>query len=287
MDLTKVRKGFRIGLASLAAVALTGGLASANGNIRSWNMTTGSSSSNETSVEVNHDHDVSATFDSTADNTTTVSGDNSDNDATDNTGDANVEVGGFRGTIRTSTVLNESGDEVSLPESSMPDVSVGNEETGSSSDNDATATADSTTTLDISRSGSADNTTVGTFANGDNDANDNTGDARIRVRGNNVSSITQTDINSSAGASLMADGMSHDMGDVEAINDTTGSGSSNTAAVTLNHSFSSTEDSSADVTNDTVITMDGGDNDANDNTGDAEIVVDESTFNVVVENFLN
>lgn len=289
MDIEKLRKGIRIGLGSITAVFVAGvGLASANGEVRAWNIRTGSNSANTTEVDVDEDIDFDIDNSATANNDIDVDVETGDNDANNNTGDGEVRGGDIRGTLEFETVLNGASQSFRLPSLGSFDVSSGNETTGFSSANDTTVNVDQTVDVDIDNDADVDNDISGTFDTGNNSANNNTGDGSARSGSASVNARLHTDLNANAGANLSLSGSgSSSMGDIEISNEETGANSSNNATVNLDRTVNVSQTNTANVDNDVDFTINTGGNTASANTGDGEVRSGDGNFDISVKNALN
>lgn len=289
MDLHKLRKGARIAIASTTAVLMAGvSLASANGDIRAFNRTTGFSSENITEVDIDDDLDIDVENDANADNEVDFDAETGDNSASRNTGDGDVESGSVRGTLDFETTLNAGGRNWSLPEFGDSTVDLSNEETGANSVNEATATVRQRRRIDVSNSANVTNSLSANVDTGGNRANSNTGDGTATSGDISISGSFTTDLNANTGATLEAIGNgSIGSEDVTLSNDTTGANSENVASYERTSTLDVSETNDADVDNDIDLDLNTGDNSASRNTGDGEVQSGDVDFDISVRNILN
>lgn len=288
MDITKMRKGVRIGIASLAVVFAAGVSLTSASDIEAMNDTTGALSDNDATIEVDDTWVASMGNSATADNDVDVEADTGDNAADFNTGDGDVDGGDVRGTITVDTTLNSAARGWSLPDMDDVNVTVGNDTTGFSSENDADADVDLSQTVSVSNSATADNDVDGDVNTGNNSADFNTGDGSASSGAIDVTGSVRTDLNANAGAVLNAVGEgSMSLGDLSASNDTTGASSDNNANIDYERTFTASESNVGTVDNEVDFDFNTGANSASFNTGDGDVDSGDTDFDIGVTNFVN
>ncbi len=289
MDLHKVRKGVRIGLAALTVTLMAGAsLTQAAGTIRTGNDTTGASSDNDTRVTVANRTDVDASNVASATNVADADVTTGENDAIGNTGDGEVMGGNITGRVRFTTQLNAGSRSWSLPDMGSMSVESGNETTGFNSENNSTVNLTESTDVDVTNRGTATNVVAGDLNTGDNRASRNTGDGMAASGDASVEASLSTDINANAGASLRAIGEgTMEMGDITATNRETGASSANDTRVNVSKTLSVTERNNATATNTVDLDINTGGNESNFNTGDGGVKTGDGSFDISVNNVLN
>lgn len=167
-------------------------------------------------------------------------------------------------------VLSLSALVFGLPAASLAATTATNDTTGSDSTNVASVDQDFSVTVNSSQDANVDNDTNITLNGGGNSASDNTGDASILIDQSEVTTQTATEANVGSSALVLP---SIDPGTVTVSNTDTGSGSTNTADATFNSAIDINSVKSSSVTNRVSTATDLGGNEADDNTGDASIVI--------------
>lgn len=290
MDLQKIRKATRIGVASLAVVMSAGvGLTqAANGEIRAWNLTTGATSSNDTSVDLDETDVVRLVNRALTDNDVDIRARTGDNSADANTGDGEVDGGDIDGRLSFETILNSAARGFDLPELGDLDIEVGNETTGFSSDNDASVDVDQTREIDVRNIADVDNNISGSFITGRNSANRNTGDGRVTSGSASITADLSTDVNANSGSSFSLSGSgSASNGSYSVTNEETGANSDNDASIDVNRTTTITERNEGTVNNSVDFVIDTGDNSASRNTGDGSVRSGDADFDITVNSAIN
>lgn len=213
-----------------------------------------------------------------------VDGSTGNNTADNNTGSAGVETGGIAGILSASDNANSNelflgGD---MANQSFLSQAV-NSTTGAGSVNDSETTIANTIAVDNLNTSNVTNAMFLSADTGGNSASSNTGDPSVVtgsaagaiVLGNQLNSNV-TEINVPAGS-----------GSVEASNDTTGSGSSNTATAALVNTTAVLNTNTAGVANSANVDLNTGNNTADNNTLGGFIETGNATGAVAISNELN
>jgi hypothetical protein len=288
MDLTKLRKGVRIGAAALTLVVAGGGSA-ALASYDATNSTTGFNSVNRANVRVSDTMVQRFLNNARANNNVAVNANSGSNRANNNTGDGEVMGGDVRGNIEVNSVLNSgTGGLMPIVLAGSPDVNVGNDHTGSQSSNAANVTATTTNRVEVRNTGVANNSLSGSVRTGNNTANNNTGDGTAASGDIQVGASFGTDINANAGAALtvVGDGAAHN-GNINVGNDTTGANSTNTASATVTNSTVVTVQNTGVVNNSIALDLQSGNNHASNNTGDGTASSGDIDFDLDITNAVN
>jgi hypothetical protein len=146
---------------------------------------TGSGSNNEANVDIVNTADINHSHMVDVNNDLALLALTGGNTADDNTGDATITGGGFRGRVNLTTPMMEDMDWSnvlsSLLSSSHHDGSIDISNTGANSDNTVDLSVDNDLDVDVTHELNVDNNVEALIDSGGNSASNNTGDARINT----------------------------------------------------------------------------------------------------------
>ncbi len=244
------------------------------------NANTGSNSINEASGSQTNEVSVDNSNQANISNNINLSNNTGDNSTSDNTGSGSVETGDVNSQteVTNSDINSNAVDASNINTSSYIEAS--NSNTGSNSTNTATATSDTSVNVSAENNANITNDVTVDANTGNNNANRNTGDATIRTGDIDVyAQVTNRLINLNQIENLDP-GVSH----LTSNNSFTGSNSINTVSSLFDIDLSFIFDNNARIRNNITVLADTGNNNANDNTGDALIETGDININVDVLN---
>jgi hypothetical protein len=275
----------------------------------SSNTNTGAGSDNNSSTTTDNNTDANINNDANVDNIVSVDSLSGDNAADKNTGDGNVTSGNASvdGSVQTSAnqvslgSLDCSADCAPI---SLTDLSSGNSQTGSGSDNNSATSANNSNNTGISNKADINNL-VGFGANsGNNSASKNTGSGNV-ASGDADVALTAINTANNVGVGLetfnVYDDQTGDIvidyskipllnsasGNQSSSNTTTGADSNNNASTTANNGNTLLIDNNGNVINNYDINANTGENSADKNTGDGSVTTGDANVAFNLINFLN
>lgn len=224
-------------------------------------------------------------------------------------GDTSIETGNAN---TSAAIINEANQtNVSSPDcnscSNLPSVTVSNIGNGTSSDNSAAVTTNTSSTVQIDNDADVNNNVQLDSDTGNNIASGNVGDSEITTGDANVSGVLITSANNTnfgvAEFNILEDHMGDIIlvapeglwgcstclptGNLEATNSGNGSDSTNDASITTNNESNITINNDADLVNNFDLIANTGYNDASKNVGDSQITTGDANVAANLINLVN